>query len=147
MAQAQTGRRSNGPRGRAGRASGSSSHPVGLLRDGARRTAGVLGPIAEKSAKPAMVASGALAGIAAGMAIASRGDRRLGDLPDVTRSIPVGGGTARTLLRATRELHATACTVNELAAEIRKVRELVHAEQNRSPIEVVLQGLTRRPEP
>jgi len=50
------------------------------------------------------------------------------------------------LLRTTQELHATACTLNNLASEIRQVRELAQAGKSRSPIEVVLQGLTRRPE-
>jgi hypothetical protein len=36
--------------------------------------------------------------------------------------------------------------MGELAAEIRKVREQAGSMNRRSPIEVVLQGLTRRPE-
>jgi hypothetical protein len=55
-------------------------------------------------------------------------------------------GTAGTLLRASQQLNAATCSLNDLAGEIRKVRELAQAGQNRSPIEVVLEGLTRRPE-
>jgi hypothetical protein len=106
-----------------------------------------LGPIAQKSAKPAMAAGAALAGLAAGAALASRGRGRLGDV--AAAAAPLSrreGGTAKMFLRATRELHGTACTLNDLASEIRQLRELAQAGKGRSPIEVVLQGLTRRPE-
>ena len=62
------------------------------------------------------------------------------------RPIAGRGDTARTLLRTTRELNSTVCTLDNLAREIRQVRELAQAGKSRSPIEVVLQGLTRRPE-
>jgi len=106
-----------------------------------------LGPIAEKSAKPALAAGAALAGLATGAALASRGRGRLGDV--AAAATPLAGregGTAKMFLRATRELHGTACTLNDLASEIRQLRELAQAGRGRSPIEVVLQGLTRRPE-
>jgi len=105
-----------------------------------------LGPIAQKSATPAMAAGAALAGLATGAALASRGRSRLGEVAVAARPLSGGGGTTRTVLRATQELHATACTLNDLAGEIRRVRELAEAGTKRSPIEVVLQGLTRRPE-
>jgi hypothetical protein len=102
--------------------------------------------MAEKAGKPALAAGAALAGLATGLALASRGPRRLSDLPDAARSVTSAGGTAKALLRTTRELHATACTINDVASEMRQLRELALAARNRSPIEVVLQGLTRRPE-
>jgi hypothetical protein len=49
------------------------------------------------------------------------------------------------LLRASQQLNSATCNLNDLVSEVRKVREVAQAGQNRSPIEVVLQGLTRRP--
>ena len=142
MAQTQTRQRSGRPRSGAASRNGSRPGPgsVDRLKARAGRAADALGPIAQRSAKPAMAAGAALAGLATGAALASRGQGRLGDVAVTARPFTGGGGTARALLRGTRELHATACTLNDLASEIRQVREVAQAEQNRSPIEVVLQG-------
>jgi hypothetical protein len=142
MAQTQQRRSSNGSRPRTSSANRSSSRPAETLKQGAQKTTRV----AQKSGTPAIAAGAALAGLAAGAALASRGGSLLESLPGIGRPHGGGRGTARTLLRASQELHSTTCTLNDLAGEIRKVRELVHAGQHRSPIEVVLQGLTRRPE-
>jgi hypothetical protein len=141
MAQTQQRRSSNGSRPRSS-ASGLSSRPAGALKQGAQKTTRA----AQKSGTPAIAAGAALAGLAAGAALASRGRSLLDSLPGAVRPHTGGGGTAKTLLRASQELHSTTCTLNDLAREIRKVREVAQAGQNRSPIEVVLQGLTRRPQ-
>src|SRR4029079_4755387 len=97
--------------------------------------------------KPALAAGAALAGLATGAALAPRGRGRLGDVAAAASQFARReGGTVKRCLRATRELHGTACTLNDLASEIRQLRELAQAGRGRSPIEVVLQGLTRRPE-
>lgn len=151
MAQTQARQRSN--RSRSGPSSRNGAQPrsrssVDRLKARASEATDALGPIAQKSAKPAMAAGAALAGLAAGAALASRGRSRLGEAAvAVAPRRRIGGeGTTRMLLRTTQELHATACTLNNLASEIRQVRELAQAGKSRSPIEVVLQGLTRRPE-
>jgi hypothetical protein len=138
MAQTQQRRSSNGSRARTSSANGSGPRPAEALKQGAQRTTRA----ARKSGTPAIAAGAALAGLAAGAALASRGRSVLGLLDGA------GGrrGTARTLLRASQQLNSATCSLNDLAGEIRKVRELAQAGQNRSPIEVVLQGLTRRPE-
>jgi hypothetical protein len=146
MAQTQQRRSSNGSRARAS-ANGSGDRPAAAIKQGSQKTTRA----ARKSGTPAIAAGAALAGLAAGAALASRGRSPfggrslLGGLPGAIRPAGSGGGTARTLLRASQELHSTTCSLNDLAGEIRKVRELAQAGQNRSPIEVVLQGLTRRP--
>ena len=150
MAQTQTRQRSTRARSAGSSRNGSrprSRSTTDRLRARANEAADALGPIAQKSAKPAMAAGAALAGLAAGAALASRGHSRLGDVAAATAApLVTREGATKTLLRATRELHATACTLNDVASEIRQVRELAQAGKNRSPIEVVLQGLTRRPE-
>ena len=149
MAQTQTRQRSTRSRSTASSRNGGrpwSTSSVDRLKARAGEAAGALGPIAQKSAKPAMAAGAALAGLATGAALASRGRSRLGDAVSTARPLTGGGGTARTLLRTTRELNSTVCKLDNLAREIRQVRELAQAGRSRSPIEVVLQGLTRRPE-
>lgn len=120
--------------------------PSDFLKGQAHKAGETLRPFAEKTGPPTLAAGAALAGLATGLALASRGPRRLSDLPDAARSVVTAGSTAKMLLRTTRELHATACTINDVASEMRKLRELAQASRGRSPIEVVLQGLTRRPE-
>ena len=150
MAQTRTQQGSGRSRSRGQSWNGSRPHSrstVERLRDRVSEATDGLGPIAEKSAKPALAAGAALAGLATGAALASRGRGRLGDV--AAAATPLAGregGTAKMFLRATRELHGTACTLNDLASEIRQLRELAQAGRGRSPIEVVLQGLTRRPE-
>jgi hypothetical protein len=149
MAQTQTRQRSTRSRSTASSRNGGrprSISSVDRLKARAGEAAGALGPIAQKSAKPAMAAGAALAGLATGAALASRGRSRLGDAVATARPLTGGGGTARTLLRTSRELNSAVCTLDNLAREIRQVRELAQAGRSRSPIEVVLQGLTRRPE-
>jgi hypothetical protein len=130
-----------------GRRAGGRPDSGDFLKEQAQKAGDTLRPIAEKAGKPALAAGAALAGLAAGLALAPKGSRRLSDLPDAARSVTTAGGRAKALLRTTRELHATACTINDVASEMRQLRELAQASRNRSPIEVVLQGLTRRPEP
>jgi len=150
MAQTRTQQGSGRSRSRGQSRNGSRPHSrstVERLRDRVSEATDGLGPIAEKSAKPALAAGAALAGLATGAALASRGRGRLGDVAAAAAPLPRReGGTAKMFLRATRELHGTACTLNDLASEIRQLRELAQAGRGRSPIEVVLQGLTRRPE-
>lgn len=139
MAQTQQRRSSNGSRGRAS-ANGSGSRPAEAIKQGARKTTRA----AEKSGAPAIAAGAALAGLAglaAGAVLSSRSRSVSGLLNGA------GGrrGAAGTLVRASQQLNSATCGLNDLAAEIRKVRELAEAGRNRSPIEVVLQGLTRRP--
>jgi hypothetical protein len=138
MAQTQQRRSANGSRARTSPANGSGPRPAEALKQGAQKTTRA----ARKSGTPAIAAGAALAGLAAGAALASRSRPVFGLLNGA------GGrrGTAGTLLRASQQLNSATCSLNDLAGEIRKVRELAQAGQNRSPIEVVLQGLTRRPE-
>jgi hypothetical protein len=127
---------------RNGRRVGGAAGPVEFVKEQAQRAGEALGPIAENAGKPALAAGAALAGLAAGLALAPRGSRRLNPV----RSVTGAGGTANALLRTTREVHAAACTMHDVASELRQLRELAQVGRNRSPIEVVLQGLTRRPE-
>jgi hypothetical protein len=69
MAQTQQRRSANGSRARTSSANGSGSHPAEAVKQGARKTTRA----ARKSGTPAIAAGAALAGLAAGRALASRG--------------------------------------------------------------------------
>jgi hypothetical protein len=94
--------------------------------------------VAGKAAKPALAAGAAAAGLAGGLLIGSRmgsgggllGRRRSGAVPSLADSkqfAPVVGKASHT------------------ADDIRAIREQLENANRRSPIEVVLDGLTHRP--
>jgi hypothetical protein len=100
------------------------------------------GQAARKAGMPALAAGATLAGVAAGFALGARKGSGLGGLRPLTHR-----GGARDVLRAARGVETAACQAGELAKELRLLRRASLETQKRSPIEVVLQGLTRRPNP
>ena len=103
--------------------------------------------MAKKAKGPALAAGVGLAGLAGGAVLAGRNSRkRVLGVPMPTKS-----GTqavSKNLADAAKNVGSFGEGMGSLAAEVRKVREGVaagrDAEKRRSPIEVVLQGLTRR---
>ena len=100
------------------------------------------GQAVRKAGVPALAAGATLAGVAAGFAVGARKGNGLGGLRPLTHR-----GGARDVLRAARGVETAACQVGDLARELRLLRHEALEAQKRSPIEVVLQGLTRRPNP
>jgi hypothetical protein len=96
-----------------------------------------------KAKGPVLAGGAALAGLAGGLLIAGRSKpRRMLGVP-----IP---GTRRPLIEikrggSSKELVNAAGKFGELASEMRLAREELEAKRRRSPIEVVLDGLTHRP--
>jgi hypothetical protein len=101
--------------------------------------------VAKKAKTPALAAGAGLAGLAGGLALAKRTTRKR--IFGVRMS---NGGAAhavsKNLAQAAEHVGSFGEGMGSLAAEIRRVREGVAlaGEHKRSPIEVVLQGLTRR---
>jgi hypothetical protein len=94
--------------------------------------------IAGKAAKPALAAGAAAAGLAGGLLIGSR--------------IGSGGGllgrrrsSAALALASAKRFAAVAGKASHTADDIRAIREQLENANRRSPIEVVLDGLTHRP--
>jgi hypothetical protein len=128
----------------------SSRSPVaratGTVREGIKNAGSALGDASKKAKVPALAAGAGLAGLAGGVALASRnsGKRVLGV------AMPTKGvaqGMTKNLAEATRNVGRFGEGMGSLAAEIRRVREGMaesDAENRRSPIEVVLHGLTSR---
>jgi hypothetical protein len=98
--------------------------------------------LASRAKVPAIAGGAAVAGLAGGIALSRRapGKKVLG--------VRMGTGTARaaseSLADAAKEIGTFGERVGELANEIRVVREGVSDRHARSPIEVVLEGLTAR---
>jgi hypothetical protein len=103
-----------------------------------RGTGHVVADKARTAGKPALAAGAAAAGLAGGLLIGSR----------------IGSGTqlfvrrrsARALtLAGVKRFAATAVKASRTADDIRAIREQLENANRRSPIEVVLDGLTHRP--
>lgn len=100
--------------------------------------AGKVGHAASKAKVPLMAGGAALAGAAGGLALGARGSHRKGGLPKVS---------SKELAKAARKAGDVGAQVGEIALEVRRARERSNGNGNgahRSPIEVVLQGLTSR---
>jgi hypothetical protein len=117
----------------------SAGRTVGSAASDAGRA---VGSAANAAKVPAVAGGAALAGLVGGMAIARGGRRRVLGVP-----VP---GTRRPLVKingrgsGTKQLMKTGRQVAELAVEVRQARQQLATERRRSPIEVVLDGLTAR---
>jgi len=99
--------------------------------------------MASKLKTPAIAGGAAVAGLAGGLALAGRGSRK--KLLGVPLPTAMGTqATSRNLAEAAKQIGSFGERIGELAAEVRMVREGAAQDHGRSPIEVVLQGLTSR---
>jgi hypothetical protein len=150
-------RRASSSRSRSSSRGSANGGPVASARDSvvdgaqsAGRTVGsaasdagrAVGSAANAAKVPAVAGGAALAGLVGGMAIARGGRRRVLGVP-----VP---GTRRPLVKingrgsGTKQLMKTGRQMAELAVEVRQARQQLATERRRSPIEVVLEGLTAR---
>ena len=121
------------------------------MRDTAKSGAGsvkdAVGTAAGKAKVPALAAGAAAAGLAGGVALGQRllPQRKVLGVPLPRRSRVQKA--SRQLAKAAGEVGSAGRNVSELTAEVRRMREQVEQGNGRSPIEVVLSGLTRRRDP
>jgi hypothetical protein len=125
--------------------SNSSSKPKGLVdkskiagetvEETAKDAGRAVGRVAGKAKVPLMAGGAALAGAAGGIALGSR---------QAHRHRGLGGVTSKDLAKAARKAGNVGAQVGEIALEVRRARETSNGQVHRSPIEVVLQGLTSR---
>jgi hypothetical protein len=131
---AKGGQRSKGPR------SGSGGSPNGAANGSASGVAKAV-----RRAKTPLIAGGAaLAGAAGGLALGSRhirGGKVLGIGASHGPRLQV---RSRDLAEAAKNVGQFGAQMGELAGELRMAREQAGGEKRRSPIEVVLEGLTAR---
>ena len=112
--------------------------------------------VAKKAKGPALAGGAALAGLAGGLAIAARGGG-----PRKVLGVPVPGtrrplvkintprrakarGVSNDLLKAANEVGTAGRHVGDLVTEVQRVRTELDHGQRRSPLEVLLEGLTSR---
>lgn len=107
------------------------------VEETAKDAGGAVGRAASKAKVPLMAGGAALAGAAGGIALgAHQAHRRNG----------LGGVSSKDLAKAARKVGSVGAQVGEVALEVRRAREATNGNgrAHRSPIEVVLQGLTSR---
>jgi cytoskeletal protein RodZ len=102
-----------------------------------------VGRAANKAKVPLIAGGAALAGAAGGLALATRQDRHAGLIKAMRK--PKIKLTSRDVARAAKEVGNFGAQVGELANELQRAREQSGRNgRHRSPVEVVLQGLTTR---
>ena len=135
--------------------SGGAHNAKETVASGATTTGNALGTAAQKAKGPAVAGGAALAGLAGGLAIATRSGRRrvLGvPVPGSRRPLikvttPRRSGMkemGKDLMKVAGEVGSAGRQVGELASEVRLVRQQLDSNRRRSPVEVVLEGLTSR---
>jgi hypothetical protein len=118
------------------------------VSSGTREVGRAVEATAKKAKTPLIAGGAAVAGLAGGFALAAN-SRRTG--PRTVLGVPMP--KSRSVLETTRNLASGAENVGELgrnvgqlATEVRRMREEAGSAKRRSPIEVVLDGLTARRE-
>lgn len=122
-----------------------SSRPTARASsNGHAPTEETLARVAEKSKAPALAGGAAIAGLVGGVALSSKlGSRsKLLGIPLPARSRTEVA--SRNLADAAKHLGRLGDRVGDLAIEVKKVREGFEQPAGRSPIEVLLQGLSSR---
>jgi hypothetical protein len=102
-----------------------------------------VGKAASRAKVPLVAGGAALAGAAGGLALASaRHNRHRGVTPAIRK--PRIKLTSRDVARAAKEVGNFSAQVGAVATELERAREASNGSRHRSPVEVVLQGLTAR---
>ena len=142
--QPSNGGRSSSSRARSNQ--GAVASATNAAREGVKSAGSTLGDVAKKARVPALAVGTGLAGVAGGVAlVALKPKKRVLGVP-----LPTKSGTqavSENLAAATKNVGNFGEGMTSLAAEIGRVREGIasgNGEKGRSPIEVVLQGLTKR---
>jgi hypothetical protein len=121
----------------------------------AKEAGGAVASAARRAPAPAITAGAAAAGLAGGLVIGLRAvpRRAILGLPHPSRTKVLGvrvgrrhrpSSTARALAGGARRVAAAAGKASNTADDIRVIREHLELANRRSPIEVVLEGLTHR---
>jgi hypothetical protein len=103
-----------------------------------------VGDAASKAKTPLLAGGAALAGLAGGVAIGARGMRRRKVLGVPVPRRSVIKSSSRDLASAAKDVGRLGQQMSELTSEVRRTRETIDGPKHRSPIEVVLDGLTAR---
>lgn len=103
-----------------------------------------LGKVVSKAKLPLVAGGAAAAGAAGGLALASSRQARKSRLTKAMMRRPKVKIDSKDMAKAAREVGNFGAQIGELATELQRARESADGKRHRSPIEVVLQGLTAR---
>ena len=148
MAQTKTSRKKAKPKARPASKpkAGSSSKPavskpqaaLDTVEETAKNAGSTVGRVAKKARVPLVAGGAALAAGAGGLALGAHQAHR--------NKSRLSGVSGKDLAKAARKAGDVGAQIGEVALEVRRARESTngHGKGHRSPIEVVLQGLTAR---
>jgi hypothetical protein len=102
-----------------------------------------LGNAASKAKVPLLAGGAALAGAAGGLVLGARQSRRHG-LRSIAPRRPQVKVKSQDLAKAAKEVGSFGAQMGRLASELQQTREAAGNGKQRSPVEVVLDGLTAR---
>lgn len=117
-----------------------SSSKTGSSSNGAVRT---VGKVASKAKVPLVAGGAAIAGAAGGMALATTKRARKNGLTKAMMRRPKVKIDSKDVAKAAKEVGNFSAQVGQLADELQRARKSGNG-KHRSPVEVVLQGLTAR---
>jgi hypothetical protein len=111
------------------------------VEETAKDAGGMVGRAASKAKVPLLAGGAALAGAAGGLVLGSRHMHHKSGFAKVSSKV-----SSKDFAKAARKAGDVGAQVGEIALEVRRARDSAdgHAKNHRSPIEVVLQGLTSR---
>jgi len=118
-------------------------HAVEDAGDKAKSAGKTVGKAAGKAKIPLVAGGAALAGAAGGLALASSKHARKSGIGKAIARRPKVKLKSGDVARAAKEVGKVSTQVGELAGELQRNREEANG-KHRSPVEVVLQGLTSR---
>jgi hypothetical protein len=133
--------KAKGPKAKASASKGSSG-----AKPSAKGSSNGAGPqgIASKAKLPLVAGGAALAGAAGGIALAATKQARKSGVAKALARRPKVKIKAGDMAKAAKEVGNFSAQMGELTMELRRARESGNGKKHRSPIEVVLQGLTAR---
>ncbi|MGC1165210.1 MAG: hypothetical protein WA862_03800 [Solirubrobacterales bacterium] len=117
---------------------------LGSVEETAKDAGGKVASVASKAKVPLLAGGAALAAGAGGLALGAHQSHRKSGLGAVGSKL--GGVRSKDLAKAARKVGDVGAQVGEVALEVRRAREATdgNGKIRRSPVEVVLQGLTQR---
>lgn len=133
-------RKSKPPTNGAGKVE-AARHAVEETAKGAGST---VGNAASRAKVPLLAGGAALAGAAGGMAFGARQARRHRGVATAVSRRPQVKLKSSDLARAAKEVGRFGAQMGHLASELQQARESANGVRRRSPVEVVLEGLTAR---
>jgi hypothetical protein len=144
--KAKSSSRSKNGTGRVGAARNAIGETAKQAGHSAGNAASTVGRAASKAKTPLLASGAAIAGVAGGVALGTRQTRR-SKLLQRRPKVKIGPKVkidSHDLAKAAKEVGQLGVDVGQLASELRRNREVANGAKRRSPIEVVLQGLTSR---